>query len=284
MSDSDAIAKAAKMLGIDRDEVASRMEKMQVNDVIDALDAVAAGDEQRVNDLLGNDMDEDGGMVAPEEVSPEDKDEFEVNPLFMQTDSAAEKQDDREVEEEEFDPTIGAEVRVNGEDGIVKIVNGPNDTTGVIIDGQTTMVKKEQVKRVKQIDESALGMTPMIDIRRMQQLAGMTPAPQKPADASPLSAGPVAQDQPETGASAIEVTVEPETAVAAPAAPVAAPAPVPAAPEACEYGIDQILAAFDQIEDAIPDIKIADAREIRSRINQIVSKLNEGLDGRKRKI
>jgi hypothetical protein len=287
MADSDAINKAAKLLGIDRDEVTKRMEKMPVNAVIDALDAVASGDEERVRELLGNDVDEDGGLESPEK-NVEDDDEFEINPLFMKRNNAKKKQSEKEVEEEAFSPNIGDEVRVNGEEGIVKVVHGPNDTTGVMIDGQTTMVKKAQVKRVKTqesvIEEGLMGMTPMIDLRRMQELAGMTPG------ASPLSPGRVdlagssdAVEGPPAPVDAVEVSVEPAPA---PIPPMPAPVAPTAAPEAnlTAVSIDGVMSSFDQIEAALPNIALGDAKTVRERINAIMALLNEGLDGRKRKI
>lgn len=284
MADSDAINKAAQMLGIDRDEITKRMEKMPVNAVIDALDAVVSGDEERVHELLGNDVDEDGGKEAPENV---EDDEFEINPLFMKQHNAQKKRDKKEVEEEAFSPNIGDEVRVNGEDGIVKVVHGPNDTTGVMIDGQTTMVKTVQVKRVKTqesvIEEGLMGMTPMIDLRRMQELAGMSTG-------SPLSQGRVdlaghsdVVEGPPAPVDAIEVSVEPAPA---PMPPMPAPAAPVAAPEAnlTAISIDGVMSSFDQIEAALPNIALGDAKTVRERINAIMALLNEGLDGRKRKI
>jgi hypothetical protein len=238
-------------------------------------------------------VDEDGAAETPEgSESEEEKDEFDVNPLFLKShDGLADKKTvNGEVEEEAFSPNIGDEVRINGQDGIVKVVHGPNDTTGVMIDGQTTMVKKAQVKRVKNqeaVNESSMmGMSPMIDLRRMQELAGLKGA------SSPLGAGRVpvdinAQEGPQEPQDAVEVTVEPMPAPEAVAAPVAAPAPTPApAPAASlpELSIDGVMTSFDQIEAALPNIALADAKTVRERINAIMAILNEGLDGRKRKI
>lgn len=282
MADSGSLQKAAEMLGLDTDAVEARLEKLSVNDVIDALDAVSAGDNDRVRELLGNDVDEDGGMQNPE---GEDDGEFDVNPLFMRNTSggSAKQNDDREVEEEVFNPKIGDEVRVNGEDGIVKVVNAPNETTGVMIDGQTTMVKKAQVKRVKHIEESMMVGVP--SLQRIQQLAGM--APSAPQQGSPLSAGAVDLSD-ESFDAANDDTAEIEVSVApvAPEAPIAPPAPpaVPA-PEAnlSDNSIDCVMASFDQIAGSLPHITLADAKDVRERINDLLKTLNEGLDGRRRK-
>jgi hypothetical protein len=94
----------------------------------------------------------------------------------------------------------------------------------------------------------------------------------------------VASEPPQAANDEVEVTVEPETVVASPeptVAPVAPAAEIQA--QDAPMGIDQIMASFDAIEDALLDVKLGDAKEIRARINDIVSKLNEGLDGRKRK-
>jgi hypothetical protein len=153
-----------------------------------------------------------------------------------------------------------------------------------MIDGQTTMVKKAQVKRVKTqesvIEEGALGMTPMLDLRRMQELAGMAPSP------SPLAPGRVDVEGPPAPVEAVEVSVEPAPAPMPSAPACAAPAAAVAAPEANLSGvsIDGVMSSFDQIEAALPNIALADAKTVRERINAVLAILNEGLDGRKRKV
>jgi hypothetical protein len=149
-----------------------------------------------------------------------------------------------------------------------------------MIDGQTTMVKKAQVKRVKHIEESMMVGVP--SLQRIQQLAGM--APSAPQQGSPLSAGAVdlgdeAFDAANDDGAEIEVSVAP----AAPATPIAPPAAP--APEAnlSDNSIDCVMASFDQIAGALPHITLADAKDVRERINDLMKTLNEGLDGRRRK-
>lgn len=270
-SDSDAVMKAAKILGTDKDTITSKMEKMNVNDVIDLLDAISSNDVETVKQALGDGTTE----------GQEDKAEFDLNPLFSKKHGATRERTSAEtMEEEDVEPNMGDDVRVEGDDAIVKIPQGPKDTVGVQIDGQTVMVKKDQVKRVKTIEEGVVGVSPVAELRRMQELAGMSPSISVGSDS--LAAGPVPMAPPPA-----PVEGPPAPAALVPPCPVTPPAPaveVEVTEEPSSLSIDEIMSSFDMIEDSLPEIKLGDAKDIRARINQIMMKLNESLDGRKKKI
>lgn len=314
-SNMDAVAKAAEMCGLEKDAVSGRLEKMQVNQVLDLLDAVAAGDESRTKELLGA-----GAKKEGEEQSDADADEFEISPLFMKGDSGpGKKVDDENIEEEDHDPNMGDEVRVDGEDATVKVLHGPRDTIGVQMDGNTVMVNKDQVKRVKKIEEGVVGMGPVSNLRRIQELAGLPPSAEMARESNPLAPGrvgePMPAEEPEMDAGEAEVEYfsperiatlagampeiggAPEMDCPMAGADLRAAAPAPAAPvsispevevevetEATPLALDDILTAFDMIEDGLPEIKLGDAKEVRARLNDLIAKLNESLDGRKRKL
>ncbi|RYD60679.1 MAG: hypothetical protein EOP83_18855, partial [Verrucomicrobiaceae bacterium] len=176
-NNSDTMARAAKLLGIEPDEVSARLEKLPVDEVINVLDAITAGHDDVVQELLGNDVDENDHTQDDAESEDELPD---INPLFTKTDASkakkkARKRHEREMEEEDAEPhvpNVGDDVIVGDDEGIVKMKNGPAETTGVMIDGETTMVKNKDLR--KPVSEAAV-VSGMQDIRRMQELAGMAP-------------------------------------------------------------------------------------------------------------
>lgn len=216
---SDFLMKLADLIGDDRKSVMKKIEGLDVDQMIDLLDAVNSGDASRVSDIIGQNEsldDETDGPVV----------------------SGGDEADD----ETAYDATIGDEVTVNGKEGKVKIAKAPNDTVGVIIDGKLTMVKARDVKPIK---EHVLGMTPMGDLRRMQELAGIA---SMPAEEMPVAmAAPT--ERPQVQVVRIE-DIQP-------------------------LSIGEIMASFVEIERSLPELKVKDAKDVRARLNQLMGKLNE---------
>lgn len=309
---ANAVEKAAKMLGCSTDDVTAKMEKMEISDLLNLLDAVASNNVEEVKAMLDPATEEQQGEA--------ENDEFEINPLFQKNSAAPKKKvEDENIEEEDHDPAMGDEVRVDGEDAIVKIVNGPRDTVGVQMDGQTAMVNKDQVKRVKKIDE-AMSMGDLPGLRRMQELAGMQPSVEVARDEAPLAAGRVgvpvdepANDEPaaetDGGDFGIDYLTPQRIAALAGAMPEVGGEPECPMAQALDQGsveievepagdlsvcdgddsvmdpgsVDGVMKAFDDIEAMLPNVRLGDAKEIRARINDIMVKMNEGSEGRRRK-
>lgn len=297
-SNSDTMEMAAKMLGISVEEVSQRLEKLPVDEVIDVLDDITSGNEARVKDALGDGVDENDHTRDEEE----DAGDPDINPLFMKgAQKRAKKKSSRHHDDDgtPHEPNVGDDVEVGDDEGIVKFKDGPADTTGVMIDGETTMVKNDKIRRAtteSRLNEGTLGVASMPDISRMRALAGIAP-PSMDFAAVDLANKMNAKDSPlAPGSFAVEVEPCPEpscdgevvTATSAPASSFADFAPPPAAvsqePVTSPGGIDQILAQFDEIEALLPGIVLSDVKQVRDRINKLNMRLNEGVEGRRRKV
>lgn len=230
MASHDLITTIADLLHADAARVEQRMDDLDINQMLDLVDAVAMNDPARVHALMGGGMDE----AEQEETPPRRA-------------RATRARKDPPVEESGYQARIGDDVLVDGKEATVKIARGPNDTVGVMIDGELTMVNKGQVRP---LTEHVLGMTMLPDLKRMQELAGIagiaTDAPEPPT--APGSAVEV-----------LDVTPEPETACAT---------------ETPKTAID---AAIDQLERLLPMLRVGDYKDVAQRIQKALNVINESL-------
>lgn len=185
MSDSNLIAKLTKLLHLDKDKIIDHIAEMGVDNVLEVVDALNNDDADRARELLGVEEDDTAaGQDVEADATPEqdvedeadDEDDVRISPLFRAVAKGSAKNKNKHlqaVEEDDYVPNIGDDVIVGGEEGTVKIAKAPADTVGVQIDGEMTMVKKDKVQR-GQVSESIMGMAPMADLRRIQQLAGIS--------------------------------------------------------------------------------------------------------------
>lgn len=267
-NDSDLISCLSEILSIDDEEVINKITSTPVDTMLEVIDAVKTGNNDRVVELL-----KDTGEPESDEKASAESDD--LNPILKKSGSSATKTSpdvDQSVEEsadEDFYPNTGQEVMVGNKKGVVKIPRGPRETIGVIIDGELTMVAR---KSVGPLTEGVLGMTMMGDLARMKELAGIK------SDEMEIESQPVAAEP---------VVAEPVAAPVAevPPAPVQAPAPTPVEPVETDSGCtpyDRIDNAFDSIEEALPDVRFSDVKSIRERLNKLLIKLNESARPRKR--
>lgn len=154
-------------------------------------------------------------------------------------------EDDDEEEEiaysdEDYLASVGDQVAVKLGDkvvkGTVKYAFGPSDTVGVMVKGKLKMVKRDRVKALNENFGGVMGMTPMPSLSRMQKLAGVT----------------IAEPEPEIAPVSMEI-IEPMTKL------------TPA----------EIVDVLDQVEDCIGDLRVADMKPVRERLNRLIQKLNE---------
>jgi hypothetical protein len=281
MADNNFIAKLSKLTGMDKDAVLAKLEELGVDEAMAALDAAGNGNAAEAKRLMsGTTTDED---------DENDKNDLgaDINPLFRKTspvDSPNNDEtpvEDKDFGEEEIYPNVGDTVKTrDGHEGNVKIPNGPRNTVGVMIGGKLKMQKRRNLK----IEEHVMGMTGVMDLSRMRELAGMggmmTNGGQPPVAAADNAMGSLEVP-------AVEVEVEHVPTIDAAECPLqaaqASAEPVPAsgcAEVACDdasncMSIDDVMNSFDQIERALPELKVKDAREIRQRVNTLMSKLNE---------
>lgn len=275
MTDStDFITKLGRLLGTDHDETVEKIEGLSVDAVMDVLDAVSRDDAEAVQRAFANETDNDTNEddTDAEKDVESDADEPQINSLFSKPEVTNKVEDqpkkramtDEDAiadKKERFYPNIGDTVMVGEKEGVVKMPHGPKDTVGVMIDGRMSMVKRSEVRP---LEEGVLGMTMMPDLRRMQELAGITTSSVE-AQAAPMATVSV---EPTPDAATVNM--------ASSEAPVAAPEPV-ASDSDC---MAAIMASFDEIEKAIPDLKIKDAKGVRARLNQIMMRLNESRSSR----
>lgn len=315
MSDISFIDKIARMLNVSKDDVQSKIAGLEIDQVLELVDAAGHGRADVARSMLDigetdtEEAQDDGEAIDDEnngeDVEADTPEETPLNPLFDRSSKKSKPEtSEDEVEEaaddgEAYTPNIGDTVRVAGHKGTVKIPHGPADTVGVLIDGENTMVHKSKIRR-DTIEEGVMGMSPMIDLRRMQELAGLVPAATTPLGAGAVQIGFDPEDDDadvetmtadavnDDGDDRIEIISEPsddgEPCSASTsllddpqqlAAIVAAGATSAHYPESPCLSFGGVLQSFDEIERALPELRMRDAKEVRGRINGILAKLNE---------
>jgi hypothetical protein len=217
------------------------MDEDAVEELIERLEA---DEVTELSDALANnDKARAEEIVASAETSP-------VNPLFRGSNLEVPQQKKRVQRvgndyQYKYGDDVQVEVtdpagKVSHVDGTVYLPNGPANTVGVKIQGKSRMVKRNKLNRLA---ENVLGMTNMPDLSRMQQLAGLQPAG---ADVAPM-----------------EITVQDSDAEGVTADPCAA--------------AQQAMAALDTVEAMLPNIRLADIKQIRQRIVNLQTQMNEGV-------
>lgn len=150
-------------------------------------------------------------------------------------------------EENSNDLNVGDAVEAGGREGTVKIPKAPGDTVGVMIGGSLEMIHRSDVTK-KTVSEGVLGMTGIPDLRRMQELAGIP-----------------------------SVEVDEIPAVEAPAAaPVEFSSVTSGAGDLDECGASAV-ALLDELSKMLPNLRLADIKAIRKRMNDIQMQMNESI-------
>jgi hypothetical protein len=173
------------LTGIDQEQMLKVIPELSIDDLLELMDTVTEEDGDRAKAIL-----EDNGV----QIDVDEQDEKNAMPDDRDLNSLLRGKPDREhtkkmksdhrrkrheIEEDEDLGmlSVGDNVIVDDEEGTVKIPNGPGKTVGVIMDGKLRMVDRNKVHRV---DENVMGMTPMLNIARIRELAGILdvmPAP-----------------------------------------------------------------------------------------------------------
>lgn len=217
------------------------MDEEEVSDLIERLEAP---DMTALTDALVNQ-----DKTAAEQIVASANTDETVNPLFRGNldDGQPKKKKVRRVEDD-YQYKFGDDVqvtitdpetgKVRHVDGTVYLPDGPDDTVGVKIQGKSRMVKRS---RLNKLEENVIGMTAMPELARMQQLAGLQPAG---ADVAPT-----------------EIAVSPESDTTA---------------DPCTAA-QQAMAALDVVDSMLPNIRLADIKQIRQRIMTLQTQMNEGM-------
>jgi hypothetical protein len=213
--DFDFTSTLTKLLGISEDEVSDLIEKLDVDDLTDLVDACVKGNADEARKIIGSETEELEPAADKDEGEEEKSDEPEIGDLIAPKEKLRAQRNKkkarilRKSETELGEDTapdvifnIGDPVAVDGEEATVKVPSGPGDTVGVLINGELKMVNKNSVHP---ITEGVLGMTPMPglkpsgDLQRIRELAGLpsdyeTDSMDQPPMTPPLEAG-----EPEVG-------------------------------------------------------------------------------------
>jgi hypothetical protein len=236
--DDDFMTGMKKLLGLSKEKIESIIEKLDSKDLLALQDAISDHDKQRATDIVNN-------ISVDEEKETDDGDEtIEINPLFRSKDYEEEDNINKKHKKrrENVDFQVGDAVLVGDDEisGTVEIPKGPHDLVGIKIKGKTKMFDTKKTTVV--LDEGILGMTPMFDLARMQELAG-------------ISQGGMAQTSPEQ--SQVEIEIEPE--------------------QQEEEGscAEKAMCALEQLEHALPGVTVAELKGIRARFSEIFNMMNE---------
>ncbi|CAM6054958.1 unnamed protein product [Sphagnum tenellum] len=159
---------------------------------------------------------------------------------------------------------VGDPVRItyddgDHEDGTIKIPKAPGDTVGVMIGGSLEMVHRRDVSKVT---EGVLGMTgmPSIALRRMQELAGIAPEGEPSGMMGvEITPGELGMDRPGNGMSG-DVEIE----------------SIPANNDMDACGASA-LSLLDKLSGMLPNLRLADIKAVRKRINDITLQMNESV-------
>lgn len=269
-----------KMLGVNKEQIEEIIERLDVDELSNLIDACGKEDIDAVKAIVG----ETDESEEPEKKN-KTKTKDELRGLILRKDDAKKikskkhKLQKKELGEEDDAAVVfslGDEVLVNGEEATVKIPQAPGGTVGVMINGELKMVDKK-TSNITKVEEGVLGMTNMPNLNRIKELAGMDSAPAEPETldsldysepgpegALPALEAPMGDTGPDLGGSAdmggmggldadmgdMDMGMGASPAVTSmPPPPMAAPAPVPAAP-APDMSSDAMVNIGSALEDA----------------------------------
>ena len=174
-----------KMLGVSKEEIEKIIERLDVDELSNLIDACGKNDITKVKSIVGVTDEED---ESAEKSEKKENAEDSLRGLVLRKDDAKKikskkhKLQKKELGEEDDTAAVfslGDEVLVDGEEATVKIPQAPGGTVGVMINGELKMVDKKTSKITK-VEEGVLGMTQMPGLTRIKELAGMgrgEPAP-----------------------------------------------------------------------------------------------------------
>lgn len=288
-----------KMLGVKKEQIEEIIERLDVDELSNLIDACGNEDVDAVKAIVG-DTDE-----SRDEEKKNDKDKDEVRGLILRKDDAKKikskkhKLQKKELGEEDDTAvvfSIGDEILVDGEEATVKIPQAPGGTVGVMINGELKMVDKKTSKITK-VNETVLGMTPMPGLRRIKELAGMgrsmEPEAEETLDTLDYNEPAPAGALPSSDIGAIDADFEPvgpdmggsdeiggmgglgaDLGDEIPAAPIAPVSSLPAPEMTMGSALEDAAAldnAISEIENLIPNCKISEFKTLVARLEGLVA-------------
>lgn len=187
----DLTATLKDILGLEPHQLNDLYDKLHFDDVARLVDAASNGDHDTVKEIAsahipssdvvkseedkveGTDVDADQNE-AETESDEEDTDDATDGLTSKKSDSKSKKDkknkptDDDDLSSRTF--SIGDPIIVDGEKATVKIPKGPNNTLGVMIDGELKMIDKAPKKKKK----AAVSETMAAEMNSLARRAGLT--------------------------------------------------------------------------------------------------------------
>jgi len=248
-----------ELLGLENEQVEALLDELDSQSLVALADAIAKKDKIAAKNIIGSFEDELSSLFRSKNIEPSKRDD-KKKPIKPPKDYEFSIGDDVAIRTPKTNEETGEE---DGHEFISATVfkpNAPGKTIGVKIDGKSQMVNRDDVYMLKEdkLKEMVLGMTNMPDLGRMQQLAGIQAQPQTQTEVEVEQVRPSQNDQP--------MMYDREE-------------------EGEMNDMVHCLSALDTLENALPNIRLADVKTIRARINGIVNKMNETLSpGRAKKL
>ena len=241
------------MLGLDEEAINDLLGELSVNQLLNLIYAVEHNDREGASEIVKS------ASVDQNENEDDEREAIKTDAESRTRKPNVDDDDDETLDNSTDAYNVGDTVSVGGNEATVKIPSGPGSTVGVIIKGKLKMVDKSEITE----DVGVLGMTGMPDLNRIRALAGMMSGPETPEPACDPACNPAAD---------AECVGE-------------IPCPVEVCPVDNGFGGDEVdadpaetcMAALQQIEAALPSVRLADLKAIRQRITAMVQAMNESL-------
>ncbi len=247
------------LLGLEDEQVEALLDELDSQSLVALADAIAKKDKLAAKRIIGSFEDELSSLFRGKNLEPpkQNEEDEKKKPSKPPKDYEFSIGDDVAIRTPKTNEETGEEEGDKFVSATVYKPHAPGNTIGVKIDGKSKMVNREDVYMLKEdkLEEMVLGMTNMPDLGRMQQLAGIqsqAPAVEIEQVAAPQNDQPAMYDR----------------------------------EEECEMNdMAQCLGALDTLENALPNIRLADVKTIRARVNGLINKMNETLSpGRAKKL
>lgn len=250
--DKDFATSIRELIDIAPEDVATRLEMLDSDEILALMDAVTKKDRGRT------------GAIINKAKGAADKRLASV--LGGDTETPADKPTTKQESDTGVTYSIGDKVTVGDKEGTIRIPTGPHDTIGVVIDGKVKMVDRQKVRRMDECEDvtgtggfrlddllAAAGLKPypltheVVDeptyatADRLRSLAGLPATPQAAAETGMTN----------TVYLEVKPTIDPEEAAQA------------------------ALSAIQTLAEVLPHIRLADLKVIRANIVATLNAMNE---------
>lgn len=260
-NDGDFMGGMEALFGLDEAAVSDILNELTLEQMIDLAAAVTNNDYETGNKIVQfvqkkigkGDKPENQSVdstKAPKEVK---KSDITTSMKTVPVKKSKDDDDDEKEEEEAIDDrvfNVGDAVQIGNDSATIKIPKAPGGTVGVMVKGKLQMVDKKDVKK---IDESISEITELPSLQRIRELAGLV---------CQSNTDPHVHVQAEIPSGVTDGSAQAQS----------------------DNPLSICLASLDGLERAMSDIKLADLKIVRKRLNDINCKMNESLSRAGKKI